>query len=153
MRTRCWWRWRFLQLMDPAEIEVDQQSVDTCLAFNALQAVRATLPEYRQKALAMLARTPEAEAEARRAYVTEQGCRQHRQCPDGPVAVTAAEQAADRARERTAQHLLATRLGQLHELTGDRVDAAASAAAPWAERLAPLADRPVREEVRVVAAT
>ncbi|MEU1035920.1 hypothetical protein ABZ402_46075 [Streptomyces mirabilis] len=61
-RTRCWWRWRFLQLMDPAEIEVDQQGVDTCLAFDALRAVRAALPEYRQKALAMLARTPEAEA-------------------------------------------------------------------------------------------
>lgn len=48
--------------MDPAEIEVDQQGVDTCLAFDALRAVRAALPEYRQKALAMLARTPEAEA-------------------------------------------------------------------------------------------
>ncbi|SFH16736.1 hypothetical protein [Streptomyces mirabilis] len=55
------------------------------------------------------------------------------------------------ARERTAQHLLATRLGQLRELTGGR--AAATASAPWAERLAPLADRPVCEEVRVVAAT
>ncbi|WP_331743023.1 helix-turn-helix domain-containing protein (plasmid) [Streptomyces sp. NBC_01136] len=96
---------RFLQLMDPAEIEADQQRVDTCLAFNALQAVQAALPEYRRAALAMLARTPEAEAEARRAYATEQGRRQHRRYPDRPVAVTAAEQAADTARERTAQHL------------------------------------------------
>ncbi|MEU1568624.1 hypothetical protein ABZ504_51510, partial [Streptomyces mirabilis] len=133
---------RFLRLMDPAEIEADRQGVDTCLAFNALQAVQAALPEHRQKALAMLTRTPEAESEARRAYVTEQGRRQHRRCPDGPVAVTAAEQAADMARERTAQHLLATRLGRLRELTGGRADAAATAAAPWAERLAPLADRP-----------
>lgn len=56
----------------------------------------AVLPEYRRAALAMQARTPEAEAEARRAHAIEQGRRQHRLYPGGPV--------ADTARERTAQH-------------------------------------------------
>jgi hypothetical protein len=64
---------------------------------DGVQAVAsAVLPEYRRAALAMQARTPEAEAEARRAHAIEQGRRQHRLYPGGPV--------ADTARERTAQH-------------------------------------------------
>ncbi|WP_331744563.1 hypothetical protein OG762_50250 (plasmid) [Streptomyces sp. NBC_01136] len=87
-------------------------------------AVQAALPDYRQKALAMPARTPEAEAEARRAYATEQGRRQYRRDPDGPLAAAAARQAAEQARERTAHHLLATRLEQLRELERGRIAAA-----------------------------
>jgi hypothetical protein len=91
----------------------------------------------------MLARTPEAEAEAKRAYDTEQGRRQHRRY--GPIAVAAATKAAEQARERTAQHLLATRLEQLRELTGGR--AHATAPAPWADRLTTLAARPISDDL------
>lgn len=57
-------------------------------------------PEYRRQALEMLGRTQEAEAEARRAYATEQGRRLFQHNWNGADAVAAA---ADTARERTAQ--------------------------------------------------
>jgi hypothetical protein len=71
--------------------------------------------------------------------------RHHRWYPDGPIAVAAATKAADQARERTAQQLLATRLEQLRELTGGRADAAAPA--PWADRLTTLAARPISDDL------
>ncbi|MFI9588069.1 hypothetical protein ACIHCQ_41240 [Streptomyces sp. NPDC052236] len=75
-------------------------------------------------------RSAEAEAEAEAAYDTEKGRRQDRWYPDRPLARVAAEQAAEDARERTAQHMLATQLQQLRALTDGRTDAATLAAAP-----------------------
>ncbi|MBB5119299.1 hypothetical protein [Streptomyces eurocidicus] len=72
------------------------------LAFAALQVVEAALPEYRSSALGRLGRTEEAEAEARRAYKTEQGRRWFQHNPHGADVVAAATKAADTARERTA---------------------------------------------------
>ncbi|WP_234345679.1 hypothetical protein [Streptomyces sp. NRRL F-5755] len=86
--------------MEPGELEADPAAAASALAFAALQAVEQALPEYRSSALAWLGRTEEAEAEARRAYQTEQRRRWYRH---GADAVAAATKAADATRERTAQ--------------------------------------------------
>ncbi|WP_329345017.1 hypothetical protein OG252_51610 [Streptomyces sp. NBC_01352] len=70
------------------------------LAFAALQAVEQALPEYRSSALGRLGRTEEAEAEARRAYKTEQNRRWFRANPGGVDAVAVATKAADAASDR-----------------------------------------------------
>ncbi|MCX5321416.1 MULTISPECIES: hypothetical protein [unclassified Streptomyces] len=59
--------------MEPVELDADLVGAASVLAFAALQAVEQALPEYRSSALGHLGRTEEAEAEARRAYKTEQG--------------------------------------------------------------------------------
>ncbi|MEV7683244.1 hypothetical protein AB0O64_32585 [Streptomyces sp. NPDC088341] len=132
---------QFLRLMNPAELEADPVAAASALAFAALQAVEQALPEYRSSALGRLARTKEAEAEARRAYATERNRRWFRANPAGADAVAAASKAADAARERTAQYLLAARLKQLREQTAARTETAA--AAPWTDRLPVLAARPL----------
>ncbi|WP_329453194.1 hypothetical protein OG894_42100 (plasmid) [Streptomyces sp. NBC_01724] len=137
----------FLELMDPAELNDDPKAVVTCLAFTDLQTVQQAASVYHRCALAMLGRAPQSEAEARRAYDTEKGRRQHRWYPDGPLARAAAEQAADTARERTAQHLLATRLDKLRALAGGRAGVSTPAATPWAGRLTELAARPIRDDL------
>ncbi|MFF3735686.1 hypothetical protein ACFYXM_36950 [Streptomyces sp. NPDC002476] len=63
---------QFLGLMRPGELEAEPVAAASAVAFTALQAVEQALPEYRSSALG---RTEEAEAEARRAYKTEQGRR------------------------------------------------------------------------------
>ncbi len=109
------------------------------LAFGALRAVEAALPDFRRSALGRLARTEEAEAEARRAFKTEQGRRWFRHNPNGADAVAAATKAADTARERAAEYLLATRLKQLREQAAARTEQAV--AVPWTDRLPELAAR------------
>ncbi|WP_331762322.1 hypothetical protein OG612_45065 (plasmid) [Streptomyces sp. NBC_01527] len=139
-------RAQFLELMDPAELNHDPAAVSSCLAFTSLQTVQQAAIEYRSCALTMLGRAPQADAEAQRAYDTEKGRRQHRWHPDGPLARAAAEQAADAARERTAQHLLATRLEKLRALERGRAGAATSTAASWRDRLTELAARPISDD-------
>ena len=106
----------FMAMEEPGELDANPVGAASLLAFAALQAVEAVeaaLPEYRSSALGRLGRTEEAEAEARRAYKTEQGRRWFQHNPHGADAVAAATKAADSARERTAQYLLAVRLKQL----------------------------------------
>ncbi|MFJ2607593.1 hypothetical protein ACIO13_21860 [Streptomyces sp. NPDC087425] len=103
-----------------------------------------SLLEYRSSALGRLGRTEEAEAEARRAYKTEQGRRWDKHNPHSADAVAAATKAADAARERTAQYLLAARLEQLRERAATRTEAAMPA--PWTDRLPELAARPLDGE-------
>ncbi|MFF0714042.1 hypothetical protein ACWEVM_22015 [Streptomyces bauhiniae] len=59
--------------------------------------------------------------------------------PHGAEAVAAATKAADAARERTAQHLLAERLEKLREQTA--VPSEQGAPTPWADRLPAFAAR------------
>ncbi|GGN41192.1 hypothetical protein [Streptomyces fuscichromogenes] len=132
---------QFLELMEPGELEADPVAAASVLAFNALQAVQQALPEYRSSALGQLGNTPEADAEARRAYKTEQKRRWFRHNPNGADAIAAATKAADAARERTAEYLLATRLEQLRARRTDRT--ATAVPAPWSARLAGLAARPL----------
>ncbi len=117
-------RREFLELMEPGALEADPVLAASALAFTALQAVEQALPEYRSSALGRLGRTEEAEAEAQRAYKTEQGRRWYKHNPHGADAVAAATKAADAARERTAQYLLAARLEQLRERAAARSEAA-----------------------------
>jgi hypothetical protein len=130
---------QFLGLMEPGDLEANPIEAASVLAFNALQAVEQALPEYRSSALGRLGRTEEAEAEARRAYKTEQNRRWFRKNPTGADAVAAATKAADAARERVAEYLLATRLEQLRTRMADRTETAPPA--PWSARLTELAAR------------
>ncbi|MEU3522204.1 hypothetical protein ABZ770_44470 [Streptomyces sp. NPDC006654] len=93
---------QFLKLMKPGELEANPVAAASVLAFNALQVVQQALPEYRSSVLGRLGSTAEADAEARRAYKTEQNRRWFRKNPNGADAVAAATQAADTARQRTA---------------------------------------------------
>ncbi|MGZ2362413.1 hypothetical protein LRE75_38160 [Streptomyces sp. 372A] len=132
----------FMAMVEPGELDQDPAGAACVLAFAALQAVQAALPEYRASALGRLGRTEEAEAEVRRAYRTEQGRRWFRHNPHGADAVAAATKAADDARERTAQYLLlAARLEQLREQAAARTEQ--TAAAPWTKRLPELAAHPL----------
>ncbi|MES5824887.1 hypothetical protein [Streptomyces sp. RG80] len=132
-------RAQFLGLVEPGELDADPALAASALAFALLQAVEQALPEYRSSALEQLGRTEEAEAEARRAYKTEQRRRWYKHNPNGTDTIAAATKAADTARERTAQYLLATGLEQLHERAAAHTESAA--AALWTDRLAELAAR------------
>ncbi|MFA0845492.1 hypothetical protein [Streptomyces rochei] len=131
----------FLELMEPGALDADPVLAASALAFTALQAVEQALPEYRSSVLGRLGRTEEAEAEARRAYKTEQNRRWYKHNPHGADAVAAATKAADAARERTAQYLLAARLEQLRERAAARTETAVPE--PWTDRLPELAARPL----------
>ncbi|MET9656825.1 hypothetical protein [Streptomyces sp. NPDC006510] len=134
---------QFLGLMEPGDLEAEPVAAASALAFTALQVVEQALPEYRTSALGRLGRTSEAEAEARRAYKTEQGRRWFQHNPTGADAVAAATREAEAARERTAEHLLAKRLEQLHEQAARPETATA---APWTDRLPELAARPLDDD-------
>ncbi|MEU8765016.1 hypothetical protein [Streptomyces sp. NPDC048659] len=62
----------------------------------------------------MLGRSQEAQAEARKTYATELAKPWHRSMPGSDDAQRAATEAAAQAQTRTAKHLLAVRLKQLH---------------------------------------
>ncbi|MEV7856511.1 hypothetical protein [Streptomyces sp. NPDC088183] len=126
----------FLDSAPPGEMAADPIGTASVLAFGALRAVEEALPELRSSALGRLARTEEAEAEARRAYKTEQGRRWFRHNPNGADAVAAATKAADTARKRAAEYLLATRLQQLREQAAARTE---------------LATRPLNDDTAVIA--
>ncbi|MEI5031883.1 hypothetical protein RB201_00220 [Streptomyces sp. S1A(2023)] len=84
------------------------------------------------------------------AYKTEQGRRRFRHNPTGADAIAAATKAADTARERAAEYLLATGLKQLREQTAARTDQAP--AVPWTDRLPELAARPLNGDAGAVIA-
>ncbi|MFI0936901.1 hypothetical protein ACH4RG_35020 [Streptomyces sp. NPDC021019] len=134
----------FLDSVQPGELDTDPTGAAAVLAFAALQTVEAVLSDYRSNALERLGRTEEAEAEARRAFLTEQGRRWFRHNPTGADAIAAATKAADTARERAAEYLLTTRLKQLREQTAARTEQAP--AVPWTDRLPELAARPLHTD-------
>ncbi|MEV8455481.1 hypothetical protein AB0467_34660 [Streptomyces sp. NPDC052095] len=135
---------RYLSAMNQPDQDEDPAVVATVLAYGALQTVQEALLEFRHSALNRLGRTEEADAEARRAYKTEQNRRWFRHNPHGADAVAAATKAADTARERAAEYLLATRLKQLREQATARTEQAAIA--PWADRLSELAARELSDD-------
>ncbi|QKZ18625.1 hypothetical protein [Streptomyces chartreusis] len=106
----------FLQITDVAALEANPEAAQDAYAFAALQTAQQAVQEHQATALAMLGRTEEAEAEARRAYKTEQGRHWFQHNPNGADAIAAATRAADTARERVAEYLFTTRLEQLREL-------------------------------------
>ncbi|MFD9099340.1 hypothetical protein [Streptomyces collinus] len=103
----------FLSLIGPEELESDPTAAESALAFNALQAVQMALPKYRVRALTQLRNTEAAESEAQQVYLTE-----HRRQQDlSRSKLVDAAKAADLARTRTAQHVLAARLERLQAQT------------------------------------
>ncbi|MDW4901362.1 MULTISPECIES: hypothetical protein [Streptomyces] len=134
----------FLDSAPSGELDADPIGAAAVLAFGALRAVEAALAEFRSSALGRLGQAEEACAEARRAYQTEQGRRWFRHNPNGADAIAAATKAADTARERTAEYLLATRLKYLREQTAAGTEQAP--AVPWTDRLPELAARPLHTD-------
>ncbi|MFL9658713.1 hypothetical protein ACJ7VE_33955 [Streptomyces sp. PB17] len=130
---------QFLQITDVAALEADPEAARDAYAFTAFDTARQAVQAFQTTALAMLGRTEEAEAEARRAFKAEQGRPWFQHNPTGADAVAAATEKAEAARERTAEHLLAVRLEQLREQAAARTEPAA--AAPWTDRLPELAAR------------
>ncbi len=120
----------FLRAAGPDGLAEEADETASVLAFTALQTLEQALPEYHSSALDRLSRTSEADAEAHRAYRTEENRHRDR---------AAATAAASTARERTAEHLLPTRLERLR---GQTTAHARRATASWADRLTELAARP-----------
>ncbi|MER5617821.1 hypothetical protein [Streptomyces sp. NPDC002215] len=140
-----------MAISDPASLmAAGPQATKDVAAYNALLTAESAAAGHRQDALAMLGRTEEAEAEARRAYRTEQNRHWFQYNPNSADAVAAATKAAETARERAAEHLLAARLEQLRERAAARTEQAA--AAPWADRLPELAARPLDDATGTVIA-
>ncbi|MER5501281.1 hypothetical protein ABT096_29330 [Streptomyces sp. NPDC002561] len=108
-------RQRYLNALEPGQHEADPEDVRTLLAYNELEVLKQVVPQIRTSALATLAHSTEADAEARRAYRTEQGRRWFQHNPTGAHAVAAATKEAEAARTRAAEYLLAMRLEQLHQ--------------------------------------
>jgi hypothetical protein len=131
-------RQRYLDALDHGADEADPDDVRTLLAYTERDALEQAVPQIRASVLATLARSPEANHEARQAYETEQ--KSHRYT--GADAATTAE-AANNARTRTAEHLLAVRLQQLRQAEAPK----AAMRVPWSQRLADLARCPLAGEV------
>ncbi|MFD4756357.1 hypothetical protein [Streptomyces sp. NPDC058426] len=93
----------------------DDPSFPDVASVRGLRAAREAAAEYRAAALAQLARTRQAQSEGRYAYAAEQSRSHHRHDPSGPGALAAAARAAETARTRTAEDLLAQRLTHLRE--------------------------------------
>ncbi|MEU8550505.1 hypothetical protein AB0C81_26585 [Streptomyces roseoverticillatus] len=129
-------REEFLRVMEPSDLDTDPGTA-AALAFGALHTAQQAASEYRQRALEMLSRTEQAEAEARRGYATEQNRGWFRANPNGADAVAAATMVAEAARSRTAEHLLRVRLEQLSGRAAEAVEQAAST--PWTRQLPELA--------------
>ncbi|WP_274919465.1 hypothetical protein [Streptomyces sp. WZ-12] len=136
--TAAAWQ-EFLQITDVATLKADPQGAADAYAYTAFHTAQQAVGEYQDDALAVLRGTPEAEAEARRAYRSEQGRPWFRNNPGGADAVAAATRAANTARERVAEYLLAARLKQLHERSAARPEKPGS----WTDRLPGLAARPL----------
>ncbi|WP_435059729.1 hypothetical protein [Streptomyces sp. bgisy060] len=140
---------QFQQITDPAALEAaGPDAVEDAAAHNALLTAESAAAEYRHEALVMLGRSKAAQAEARKAYATELAKPWHQALPDSDDAQRAATEAAARAQTRTAEHLLAVRLEQLH--TQARPEPVPPA--PWAQRLPELAARPLDGEALEVIA-
>ncbi|MGV4985809.1 hypothetical protein ACVB8X_07105 [Streptomyces sp. NRAIS4] len=104
-----------------------QDEAPDALVHTAPQVARRIRDARRGAALRRLARSEDAEAEAQRAYQSEQGRRWYRHDPTGADPVAAATKAADTARERATEYLLMSRLEQLRAQTMVRTEQAGPA--------------------------
>ncbi|MFF1478085.1 hypothetical protein ACFVYD_11000 [Streptomyces sp. NPDC058301] len=142
-------RAHFLQLLgDEAQDSPDQLA--SALAYNDLRVAEQAVANYRRDALGDLARSPEAEAP--QAHAAQ--LRRNRWHPEGEIARTAAEKAAEDARARTARQLLEQRLERLRaarhcptETTSFPRTGAFVPRRRWVNRLAVLAARPISDDI------
>ncbi|MGO4634996.1 hypothetical protein AB4225_29315 [Streptomyces sp. 2RAF24] len=139
----------FQKITDPADLEAaGPDAVEDAAAHNAFLVAESAVGEYRHEALVMLGRGEDAQAEARKAFTTELAKPWFRAVPDSDDAQRAATEAAATAQTRTAEHLLAVRLEQLHiQARPEPVRPA-----PWPQRLPELAARPLDGEALEVIA-
>ncbi|WP_172387103.1 hypothetical protein [Streptomyces sp. MNP-20] len=106
---------QFQKITDPAVLEaVGPDAVEDAAAHNAFLVAESAAADYRHEALVMFGRSEDVQAEARKAYATEFAKPWFQALPDSDDAQRAATEAAARAQTRTAEHLLAVRLEQLH---------------------------------------
>ncbi|MFE7512746.1 hypothetical protein ACFU8I_16245 [Streptomyces sp. NPDC057540] len=140
---------QFQKITDPAALEAaGPDAVEDAAAHNAFLTAESAAAEHRHKALVMLGRSEDAQAEARKAYATELAKPWHQALPDSDDAQRAATEAAATAQTRTAEHLLAVRLEQLHT----QARPTPVRPAPWSQRLPELAARPLDgENLEVIA--
>ncbi|MEU7649882.1 hypothetical protein [Streptomyces huasconensis] len=126
----------------------DPQAAAACAAYAVKARASELLEEARRTALAALARSPEADAEARRAYCAEQARRSYDCYLTGPQADAPAREAAQRARERTAHYLLSTRLQDQCTAThaSQRTPDDADTYDSWSRRLRQMATRPLPDD-------
>lgn len=126
----------------------DPQAAAACAAYAVKTRAGELLDEARRTALAALARSPEAEAEARQAYGAEQARRPYDCYLTDPQADAPAREAAQRARERTARCLLKTRLESQCTAADARQHPPGDAGmqASWARRLQQMATRPLPDD-------
>ncbi|MDV9193226.1 hypothetical protein R6L23_34295, partial [Streptomyces sp. SR27] len=134
---------QFQEITDPLALEAaGPDAVEDSAAHNAFVVAESAVGEHRHEALVMLGRSEDAQAEARKAYTTELAKPWHQALPDSDDAQRAATEAAAKAQTRTAEHLLAVRLEQLHA----QVRPEPVRPAPWSRRLPELAARPLDGE-------
>ncbi|MFF5638242.1 hypothetical protein [Streptomyces sp. NPDC012825] len=139
----------FLQITDPAALEAaGPDAARDAAAHNAFLVAESAVAQYRHEALVMLGRSEDAQAEARKAYATELAKPWFRALPDSDDALRAATEAAVQAQTRTAEHLLAVRLEQLHT----RARPEPVRPEPWSQRLPEFAARPLHDETPEVIA-
>ncbi|MFF9593846.1 hypothetical protein ACF1FX_32460 [Streptomyces sp. NPDC014646] len=140
---------QFQKITDPAALAAaGPDAVEDAAAHNAMLTAGSAAAEYRHEALVMLGRSEEAQAEARKAYATELAKPWFQALPDSDDAQRAATEAAAKAQARTAEHLLAVRLEQLHAQARPEPVRPAS----WSRRLPELAARPLDGEALEVIA-
>ncbi|OII64363.1 hypothetical protein BJP40_02290 [Streptomyces sp. CC53] len=140
---------QFQEITDPAALEAaGPNAVEDAAAYNAVLTAESAAAEYRHEALVMLGRSEEAQAEARKAYATELAKPWFQALPDSDDAQRAATGAAAKAQTRTAEHLLAVRLEQLHI----QARPAPVRGAAWSRRLPELAARQLDGEALEVTA-
>ncbi len=140
---------QFQEITDPVALEAaGPNAVEDAAAHNAFVVAESAVGEYRHEALVMLGRGEDAQAEARKAYATELAKPWFQALPDSDDAQRAATEAAAKAQTRTAEHLLAVRLEQLHAQARPEL----VRPAPWARRLPELAARPLDGEALEVIA-
>ncbi|MEU3400695.1 hypothetical protein [Streptomyces filamentosus] len=139
-------RQRFLDAHVASGAPGEEDEVRDVLAYNELEVLKQVVPQIRRSALKALAASPEATAEADRVYATERARRWD--WPDASEAevIAAAREAAQRARTRTADHLLVARLDQLRGQGATRGSQAAVSVL-WTPRLAEYAGRDLPGEV------
>ncbi|MEU8764266.1 hypothetical protein [Streptomyces sp. NPDC048659] len=140
---------QFQQITDPAALEAaGPDAVEDAAAHNAFLVAESAAAGYRDEALVMLGRSQEAQTEARKAFSTELAKPWFRSMPDSDDAQRAATEAAAQAETRTAEHLLAVRMEQLH--TQARLEPVRPV--PWSQRLSELAAHPLDGEALEVIA-
>ncbi|MFI9772451.1 hypothetical protein ACIHJG_37215 [Streptomyces sp. NPDC052415] len=125
----------------------DPHAAQASAAYAVMDRARELADEAQRTALAALAQSVEAAAEAERAWQAEKARRPYDFYLTGPQADAPAAEAARRARHRTARHLLDSRLHLLPDTPADAETKRAAKQRGWRDRLQQLAARPLPDDI------